>query len=283
VHALHSRAERERTAAYFHDNLMNLLEPEGRFWGLCTPWHPDDLNARLKKNGAFSVFRRAVGPNLEPVWPQRWTTNKLAQRRAEIGVSSFARGYNLLPVAEEETPIRPEWVRYWCEPAPPEAIVLSVDPAVSARSTADASALVVVGRVGAEVRVLSAVARRVSAPQLVALIDAHDREWSPGVILFETNAAFLGIKDLLVQHTRFGHKLKGVSQSADKAARVAAFSVTVENGAVRLKGTTAGVDASQHELFTEMTTFPFGEHDDLLDATATGVAHLLDRREPRVW
>jgi hypothetical protein len=32
-----------------------------------------------------------------------------------------------------------------------------------------------------------------------------------------------------------------------------------------------------------MTTFPFGEHDDLLDAAATGTAHLLDRREPRVW
>jgi hypothetical protein len=22
----------------------------GRFWGLFTPWHPDDLNARLKRN-----------------------------------------------------------------------------------------------------------------------------------------------------------------------------------------------------------------------------------------
>jgi hypothetical protein len=32
-----------------------------------------------------------------------------------------------------------------------------------------------------------------------------------------------------------------------------------------------------------MTTFPFGEHDDLLDAAATGAAHLLERREPRVW
>jgi hypothetical protein len=32
-----------------------------------------------------------------------------------------------------------------------------------------------------------------------------------------------------------------------------------------------------------MTTFPFGDHDDLLDAAPTGTAHLLDRPEPRVW
>ena len=60
------------------------------------------------------------------------------------------------------------------------------------------------------------------------------------MILFESNAAFLGIKDLLVRHARFGPKVKGVTQIADKAARVAAFSVAVENGAFRLKGDASG-------------------------------------------
>ena len=122
-----------------------------------------------------------------------------------------------------------------------------------------------------------------TAPDLVALIDSFDREWNPAVILFETNAAFLGIKDLLARHARFGPKLKSVMQSADKGSRVSAFSVAVENGAFRLKGSATGVDAGQRELFDEMTVFPFGEHDDLLDAAATGTAFLLDRRAPRAW
>jgi hypothetical protein len=31
-----------------------------------------------------------------------------------------------------------------------------------------------------------------------------------------------------------------------------------------------------------MTTFPVGEHDDLLDAAATGAAYLLGVAEPRI-
>src|SRR5437899_1758278 len=79
------RRPRERVKTAFFDNLMNLLEPDGRCWCLFTPWHHEDLNAALKRNPAFALFRRAVGPNLEPVWPEKWPAEKLAQRRQEIG------------------------------------------------------------------------------------------------------------------------------------------------------------------------------------------------------
>ncbi len=65
--------------------------------------------------------------------------------------------------------------------------------------------------------------------------------------------------------------------------------VPVENGTFRLKGdsereTASGrVHRSQQELFDEMTSFPFGEHDDLLDAAGSGVAEMMGRREMRVW
>src|SRR5205085_629182 len=83
--------------------------------------------------------------------------------------------------------------------------------------------------------------------------------------------AFAAVRDLLVRHARFGPKVRGVVQTRDKAARVAAFSVPVENGSFRLQGDGAGgVDAAQQGLFDEMTTFPLGEHDDLVDAAAFG-------------
>jgi predicted phage terminase large subunit-like protein len=285
VRAIRSRSERERVASYFHENLINLLEPDGRLWCLFTPWHADDLNARLKRNPAYALFRRPVGDDLEPVWPEKWPREELERRRAEIGSVAFARAFRLVSVPDEAVPIRAAWVKFWTEPADAETTVLAVDPAVSANASADASALVTLARTADnQVRCLEAVARRVPAPELVQLIDDADRRWNPDVILFESNAAFRAVGDLLVRHTRFGPKIRPVTQTRDKAARVSAFGVRVENGSFRLRGDGAGgVAAGQQGLFDEMTTFPAGEHDDLVDAAAFGTAYLLDRPEPRAW
>ncbi|HVK14602.1 MAG TPA: hypothetical protein VM597_38040, partial [Gemmataceae bacterium] len=256
VKAVRSRAERDRVKAAFRDNLLNLLEPTGRFWGLCTPWHRDDLNAELKANPAFAVFRRAVGEDLAPVWPERWPAAALAARRAEIGVVSFARGYRLVAVADDAQAIPLDAVQYWDGPTEADRVILAVDPAVSTKAAADRSALVVLAKCGAQVRCLAAVARRVPAPMLGTLIAALDAEYGPAAILFEGNGAFAGLAEVMRATYPFGPKLLTVPQSANKAERVAAFGIPVQNGSFRLKGRAGVVDPGQRELLDEMTTFP---------------------------
>src|SRR5207244_2571560 len=70
VKSIRSHAERERVKAFYRENLVNLLEPHGRLWNVFTPWHRGDLNAELKTNPTYALFRRPVGENLEPVWPE---------------------------------------------------------------------------------------------------------------------------------------------------------------------------------------------------------------------
>ena len=120
-------------------------------------------------------------------------------------------------------------------------------------------------------------------PQLVDLIADADRRWRPEAILFEANAAFAGIGDLLIRHASFGPKIVKVTQSKDKPSRVHALSIPVQNGSFLLKGQKSEVAPEQQALFDEMTTFPFGENDDLLDAAATGALYLLEKPETRVW
>lgn len=283
VRAIRSRSDRERVKTFFHENLVNLLEPDGRLWAVFTPWHHDDLNANLKNNAAYSLFRRAIGNDLEPVWPEKWPRERLAERRQEIGEVPFARGYRLMCVADEEVLIKPNWIKFWSDPAPAVMTVLAIDPAVSTKQSADASALATLALAeNGEVRCLEALARRVSMPDLITLIADADRRHRPDLILFEANAAFQGLYDLLVRQTKFGGKVKRVVQTKDKTTRVRLFSVSVENGKFLLQGENRKPELGQQELFDEMTTFPVGEHDDLLDAAAMGTAELLNIGEPQV-
>ena len=283
VRSVASRAERARVKQLFRDNLMNLLEPTGRFWGLCTPWHRDDLNAELKRNPAFGVFRRAVDEHLTPVWPERWPREALEARRAEIGTVSFARGYRLVAVADEELMIPAAWVRFWDTEVPAERTIIAVDPAVATHAKADATGIAVLAKCGPEVRCLHALRKRVNAPDLLTLLADLDAAVKPDAVVLEANAAFRGLADVMIRHTSFGPRLQTVVQHKAKAARVAAFSVPVQNGLFKLKGAGGVCDPGQRELLDEMTSFPVGEHDDLLDAAAFGTEWLLKHGEPRVW
>ena len=71
----------------------------------------------------------------------------------------------------------------------------------------------------------------------LAALDVFDREallglaadWRPEAILFESQGPFLALKDLLVAHCTFGAKVHAVQHSRDKAERIRAFGVHVEN------------------------------------------------------
>src|SRR5205085_2320295 len=108
--SIRSAAERERVKIFYRENLVNLLEPHGRLWNIFTPWHRDDLNARLKENPMYALFRRAIGDDLQPIWPDNWPRERLAERQQEIGAISFARAYRLVCVSDDEVPIKIESV-----------------------------------------------------------------------------------------------------------------------------------------------------------------------------
>ena len=114
--ALHNRIDRCRVAEYFENNLMNLLEPEGRFWGLFTPWHADDLERSTEKKSGVRALPPAdwAGFRADLVREVASRPAPGAQRRDRIGLIC--------------------------------ARILAIDSAVSTSAKANASALVVLGK-----------------------------------------------------------------------------------------------------------------------------------------
>ncbi|MBX7105176.1 MAG: hypothetical protein K1X57_13930 [Gemmataceae bacterium] len=285
VTAIRSAADRERVKQHFRENLVNLLEPDGRLWYVFTPWHRDDLGAELVAGGEFAHFRRAVGPNFEPVWPEHWSAERLAARRREIGETAFARGYRLLCAADEDTAIRAEWIHTWTGTPTIVRTILAIDPATSTHARADRTAMVVLGLAADRVvHCLAATARRVVAPDLIPWIDAVTDQWQPDAIVFESQGGFAALRDLVRVHARCGGRVQSLTNQRDKRDRLAAFAARLQCGAFLLRGDgKSGVDPAQQELFDELLAFPLGEHDDLADAAAFGTEWLLHRPEPRVF
>ena len=285
VRSIYSQAERQRVKTFFRENLMNLLEPTGRVWNLSTPWHRHDLNGELRANPAFALFRRAVGPDLSPVWPEHWPRDRLEARRREVGSASFLRGYQLTYPTEGEALVQPGWIHHWTAPEEYPRKVLAIDPAVATHARADQTALVALGlTAGNKVHCLEALGQRLPASELPALIERLDARWNPETILYEANAAFAGLGEMLQRHPGFGHRVRLVTQTRAKPGRIAVFAIQVERGEFLLHGLDAEtVVPGQAALREQMLIYPHGDHDDLLDAAALGAEHLLTRREPRVW
>jgi len=240
----------------------------------------------LKANEAFAVFRRAVGEDFAPVWPEKWPAAALAVRAKAVGPTAFARGYRLVPVAGDEALIHMEPLQFWTElPVTFDDVILAVDPAVTASPTADASGLVVLGRKNHVVYCLEAVAAKVRLPELLDLMEAADHRWRVRRIAFEAVAGFKGVADLLDGDPRFQGRVEPVPQSKSKAARVAVLDSFVRSGSFKLRAKPegGGVDPGQQDLWDEMTAFPHGSSDDLVDAAAMGTAWLMKHsREPGV-
>ena len=89
--ALRSEADRERARAFFHENLVNLLEPDGRLWNLFTPWHADDLNSHLSATANTHCSAAAIGATSTPIWPEKWPRERLDTPPGDRGIAFAGR------------------------------------------------------------------------------------------------------------------------------------------------------------------------------------------------
>ena len=254
------------------------LQPGGAIVVVMTRWSTKDLTAQLVNAGAkeakadqWEVIEfPAILPNNKPVWPEYWKLEELEKVKASAGVNKWNAQYMQNPTAEEGALLKREWWKNWDKDylPPLQHVIQSYDTAFLKKETADYSAITTWGIFQENegdpqhIILLDAMKERLEFPELRRVAKEQYDYWQPETVLVEAKASGL---PLTYELRQMGIPVVNFSPSKgnDKHSRVNSVAPLFESGMVW-----APRDREfAQEVIEECASFPFGDHDDLVDST----------------
>ena len=282
-----SGAKRQQIWNEWQNSLKSRLAAGAKVVVIMTPWHEDDLAARLlagEKNIRLirlpveaeegDLLGRAPG---EPLAPEIGKDgNWLRQFKASYindstgGQRAWSALYQCAPRREEGNLVRREWWKYY-DPKEVTAFgteLISVDAAFKGNEDNDFVAITVWGKLGSDYYCRYCMNRHMDFPQTVKAIRLV-RELYPRAmaVLIEDKANGSAIIQTL-QREMF---CIPVNPRGGKEARVHAVSPAIESGHVFLP---RGAPWTA-EFVDQFSAFPAGAHDDMVDSTSQALSYLL--------
>lgn len=279
---------RSRLWEEWQNSLKSRLGAGAKVIIIMTPWHEDDLAARiLASERSVTLLRLPVEAQEkdpmgrkpgEPLCPELGKDSRWLAQFRESYVSDPAGGarawqalYMCSPRAEEGNLVKREWWRRFRLPASEgfSEQLISVDAAFKGGETSDFVAITVWGRRGSDFYLLYCLNRQMDFPRTLAAIRTV-RGLFPlaGRILVEDKANGSAIVQVL------GRELSGVipvQPRGGKVARVNAVSPAIESGHVYVPEGEAWAE----EFLDQWTAFPAAAHDDMVDSASQALSYLL--------
>jgi predicted phage terminase large subunit-like protein len=262
--------------------------------------HDDSLLNTLIKNHKGAIYR-AWDDTRELLWPSNWTVEKLEQKREEMriegkGDASFYQEYFNEPLNEEDQVFRKEMFRYFNSlqlegiKKKPHRIYTLVDPAISKKTTADFTAIltVLVDDIN-RVFVLEITRARLDPIETIKAIFAHYERHHPYYVAIETTAYQKALKYFIEEEKRRQNStvqsmmVVEIKPTIDKVTKI---------NKLQPKYAIANVfhNSDDHNtpiLEEELTRFPKGVHDDVVDCLSNiieiiiPVSKTIDRKYKR--
>ena len=252
------------------------LQPGGAIVLVMTRWSELDLTAKLLKQSAMDIKADkwemiefpAILESGKPLWPEYWKLEELESVKASIQLQKWQAQYMQQPTADMSSIIKRSWWNIWTKEKIPKLqyVMQTYDTAFLKSQTADFSAIQTWGVFypeedkSAHVILLDAKKGRWEFPELKRIALEEYQYWEPDTVLVESKAAGLPLTQEL--------RASGIpvvnfspSRGNDKISRVNAVAPLFESGMVW-----APEASWAEEVIEECAAFPFGEHDDMVDA-----------------
>ena len=278
---------RDRIWEEWQNSLKSRFAAGAKVIVIMTPWHEDDLAARiLRTEPHVRLLRlpveaepgdplgRAVGEPLCPElgkdaqWLRDFKAGYLDDPRG--GTRAWAALYQCSPRVEGGNLVRRAWWKRYDAGKPPQfgAQVISVDAAFKGGECNDFVAITVWGKAGNDYYLRACLNRHLDFPGTLQAIRAMSRAYPEArAVLIEDKANGSAIIQTL-QKELF---CIPVSPRGGKTARANAVAPAIEAGHVFVPERAAWAE----EFLDQWTAFPAGRHDDMVDSTTQALSWLL--------
>ena len=266
----------ERAYEWYTSGPRQRLQPGGAIVVVMTRWSQKDLTGALinsqknvKADKWHVVEFPAIMPSGKPIWPEYWKKQELEGVRASLSIGKWNAQWMQNPTAEEGSILKREWWNLWEKPSIPplQHIIQSYDTAFSKKETADFSAITTWGVFypdedsPANLILLDAHKERLEFPELRKEALEQYKYWKPDTVIIEAKASG---QPLTYELRKIGIPVINFtpSKGQDKFARVNAVAPMFESGMIW-----APDEEFADEVIEECASFPYGDHDDLVDST----------------
>lgn len=250
-----------------------------------TRWHEDDLAGRLLREAAANpdvdqwdvVSLPAVldvdpmeddnREHGEPLWPAKYTLDKLRSIKATTGARDWNALYQQRPSSPEGGMFKRHWWRRYRETPQLQTMFWSCDMTFKETTSGSYVVLQLWGRAGPNFYLLHQIRERMDFVQTLACCEREFAAW-PGATLKLIEDKANGPAVISALRQRFSG-LVAVTPKGSKEARAASVSPVVEGGNVWLPDDAPWVG----DFIDELAAFPKGAHDDQVDAMSQGLDH----------
>jgi predicted phage terminase large subunit-like protein len=262
------------------------LAPGGAVILIQTRWHEDDLAGRLLADSTGNQWEVLNLPAIaesdeyfrrkgEALWPERYDLAALERIRSMVGDRVFASLYQQKPAAAEGAIFKRAWWNTYKPPleTPFVKVIQSWDTAFKTGAEHDYS-VCTTWAVSANAYFLLHLWRgKAEFPEQKRMMTSLAEQWNPTEILIEDRASGQSLIQELKSSTLL--PVISVKPDSDKQSRALATTPVIESGKVFLPENAPWVQ----DFLDEMSSFPNGLHDDIVDSVSQALNHL---RQPNI-